>query len=148
MTTSTVVCALICRFVDGVPQILMTKRSANLDFLPGAFEIPGGHVDPGESDQQALIRELQEELNLQIRVGEYFESFTYQSGREQELETVYFAELMSPIEEIKLKKDEIESFQWISESEIETVVTPTKPANDQELPIIRHALTLLSHQDL
>lgn len=36
------------------------------------WEFPGGKVDPGESDAQALHRELQEELDVDVRVGDHF----------------------------------------------------------------------------
>jgi 8-oxo-dGTP diphosphatase len=36
----------------------------------GGWEFPGGKVEPGETDQQAAVREIREELDLEIEVGE------------------------------------------------------------------------------
>lgn len=36
----------------------------------GLWELPGGKVDPGESDAQALQRELREELDIAVQVGD------------------------------------------------------------------------------
>ncbi len=37
--------------------------------LAGLWELPGGKVAPGESDDRALVRELREELGVEVRVG-------------------------------------------------------------------------------
>ncbi|GAA2837826.1 (deoxy)nucleoside triphosphate pyrophosphohydrolase [Kribbella solani] len=36
----------------------------------GGWEFPGGKVEPGESEEQAAVREIQEELDVEIAVGE------------------------------------------------------------------------------
>jgi len=56
------VCALL--ICDG--SLLIVKRSAEDDFLPNVWEFPGGGVEEGETLQQALTRELKEEVNLDI----------------------------------------------------------------------------------
>ena len=56
----TVVAAVIRR--NG--KLLMTSRP--LDKPPAGLEFPGGKVDPGENMAQALIRELKEELNVNV----------------------------------------------------------------------------------
>lgn len=52
--------ALLVR--DG--RILLGRRSEDCDWLAGAWDVFGGHVEPGESGPQALHRELQEELGI------------------------------------------------------------------------------------
>jgi 8-oxo-dGTP diphosphatase len=39
--------------------------------LAGKWELPGGKVDAGESDQQALVRELREELDVLVEIGDW-----------------------------------------------------------------------------
>lgn len=53
--------ALIIRYDN---KILFTRRA--LEPASGLLDLPGGFVDPGESLEQALIRELLEELNLDV----------------------------------------------------------------------------------
>ncbi|MFK7801132.1 MAG: NUDIX domain-containing protein [Anaerolineae bacterium] len=45
-------------------KLLVEKRRADKKLLPNAISIPGGHNDPGESAEETLVRELEEELGL------------------------------------------------------------------------------------
>ncbi|MFK7914557.1 MAG: CoA pyrophosphatase [Pseudomonadales bacterium] len=46
--------------------VLLTRRSARLRNHPGQWAFPGGRVDPGETLEQAALRELAEEVGLQL----------------------------------------------------------------------------------
>lgn len=48
-------------------KILATQRGAAMD-LPGCWEFPGGKVEPGESPENCLLREIGEELSIEIRI--------------------------------------------------------------------------------
>ncbi len=49
-------------------RILLARRTDGRD-LAGLWEFPGGKREPGESPEQALVRELQEELGITVQVG-------------------------------------------------------------------------------
>ncbi len=61
-------------FRDG--KILITQRHAN-SHLGGLWEFPGGKREPGETFEQCLVREIREELGLEISVGELFEEIVH-----------------------------------------------------------------------
>lgn len=50
--------------IDSEGRVLLAQRPAGKS-LAGLWEFPGGKVDPGESPEQALIRELHEELGIE-----------------------------------------------------------------------------------
>ncbi len=52
------------------PGTLLAFRRAAGRHHAGAWEFPGGKVEAGESEPEALARELHEELGVQVRVGE------------------------------------------------------------------------------
>jgi 8-oxo-dGTP diphosphatase len=49
---------------DGPPHVLLGKREARRAFYPGVWDVLGGHLEPGETAEQALIRELREEVGV------------------------------------------------------------------------------------
>ena len=49
-------------------RVLLARRAVGRD-LAGLWEFPGGKVEPGETPEQALVRELREELGIEVRPG-------------------------------------------------------------------------------
>ncbi|NNF07372.1 MAG: NUDIX domain-containing protein, partial [Candidatus Eisenbacteria bacterium] len=72
MDPQKVVAALL---VEG-DRVLVSKRLVD-DHFPGLWEFPGGKVEAGESLAEALIRELKEELDLDIEVGRLFDQLEF-----------------------------------------------------------------------
>lgn len=75
MKTIKVVAAVICDSLQGKKRIFATARGYGE--FKGMWEFPGGKIEPGETPQQALVREIREELDTTIKVGELIETIEY-----------------------------------------------------------------------
>lgn len=62
------VLVVACALVDVDDRILLAQRPEG-KAMAGLWEFPGGKIDPGEVPEQALIRELQEELGIETKTA-------------------------------------------------------------------------------
>lgn len=75
-------------------KVLLTRRPDDKRH-PGFWEFPGGKVDPGESPEQALCREMREELDVEVRVSGIYEVVFYRYEWGPVLILAYQCELLS-----------------------------------------------------
>src|SRR5687768_10229135 len=62
---------VVAALLERSGKVLIAQRLPGVH-LAGLWEFPGGKLEPGESPEECLARELHEELGLDIRVGEIF----------------------------------------------------------------------------
>lgn len=75
MKTIKVAAAVICDSMEKKQQVLATARGYGE--FKGGWEFPGGKLEQGETPQQALAREIKEELGAEIRVGNWIHTIEY-----------------------------------------------------------------------
>lgn len=63
--TQKIVLVVACALVDADGRVLMAQRPEGKS-LAGLWEFPGGKMEPGETPEDALIRELREELGIEV----------------------------------------------------------------------------------
>jgi 8-oxo-dGTP diphosphatase len=61
---------VVAAVIVGPGGRVLAAQRAEPAALAGGWEFPGGKVDPGESETAALVRECQEELGVEVAVGE------------------------------------------------------------------------------
>ena len=118
MKVINVVCALI--FHEG--KLLATQRGYGE--YAGSWEFPGGKIEPGELPQDAVIREIKEELEMDVTVGELFDTVKYDYPTFHLSMQCYLCSVESPEYVLKehqdarwLTRDTLESVEWLPADE-------------------------------
>lgn len=108
-----VVAGVICRKnAQGTTEFLATQRGYG-DFK-GGWEFPGGKTEPGETPEQALARELKEELAIDVNVGEFITTVEHDYPGRHITMRCYFCEIVGG----ELILLEHESARWLAASEL------------------------------
>lgn len=58
-------------------DVFLVKRSSNTHHFPNSWSFPGGKIDENEDKEDALRREIKEELNVEISEMRFFKSYDY-----------------------------------------------------------------------
>lgn len=113
-----VVAAVICDDIQTKHKIYATARGYG-DYK-GQWEFPGGKIEPGETAQQALKREIEEELDTEIAVHDKIGTIEYDHPAFHLSMDCFWCEVLSGDLVLKeaeaarwLTKDELDSVQWL-----------------------------------
>jgi len=152
-------CAFIHHDFDGVTKVFLPKRADTKKFLPGLYELPGGHVDFGEDIIDGLRREIDEELGMSVRIGDPFAAFTYENSVKgsHSVEVIYFATFTDPIENITTNPEDHSRYDWFTKEDViqrKAEMVPVDQAihkdgdDDAEYKAVLKGFALLSGQQL
>ncbi|MDH5671397.1 MAG: (deoxy)nucleoside triphosphate pyrophosphohydrolase [Myxococcales bacterium] len=119
---------VVAALIENDGRYLITQRRAGA-VLPGLWEFPGGRVEAGESDQDALRREMGERLAAEVEVGQMI-SFVRHRYHSYTVDLhLYECQLLSDLA-IRAVRD----FRWIRSAEFDDYeFTPADEASMSQL---------------
>ncbi len=106
---------VVAAIIQKENKILATKRGYG-EFI-NMWEFPGGKIEPGETKEEALIREIKEELNIEINVDEFVIDIEYQYPNFY----LFMSCFMCSIKEGSIKLLEHNDGKWITKEELNTL---------------------------
>jgi 8-oxo-dGTP pyrophosphatase MutT (NUDIX family) len=138
-------CVLIHHKFDGVTKIFVAQRAATKKFLSNIYELLGGHIDFGEKVTDGLKREVKEETQMDINLGDLFFEFTYDNWVKgsHSIEVVYFAKFLGSLDDIKLHPDDHAGYKWIAADEVIRVMQAGREEGDSEIMAVQRGFELL-----
>ncbi|MFC1653679.1 NUDIX domain-containing protein [Patescibacteria group bacterium] len=99
--------------VNDQDQILLQKRSQQKDTYPGFWTVStSGHVTYGQTYEEAVKKEMEEEIGISPENFTYISNMFYESAQEKEISKIYLAENQG--EEVSIDKTEVEETRWVS----------------------------------
>ena len=115
MKTIRVVAAVICDSMQAKRKIYATARGYG-DYK-GQWEFPGGKIEPGETPQKALKREIEEELDTEIAVEDLIGTIEYDYPAFHLSMDCFWAEVTAGHLELK----EAEAAKWLTKDQLDSV---------------------------
>ena len=115
MKTIEVAAAVIVDSFENITEVFATERGYGE--FKGLWEFPGGKIEVGETPQQALIREIQEELTVKIKVGKLIDTIEYDYPTFHLSMDCFWAEIISG----KIVLKEAESAKWLIRDELDSI---------------------------
>ena len=115
MKTIKVVAAVICDNMKEKNKIFATARGYGE--LKGGWEFPGGKIEAGETPQEALKREIMEELDTEIKVGDLIDTIEYDYPTFHLSMDCFWAEVIAGHLELK----EAETAKWLTRNQLDSV---------------------------
>jgi 8-oxo-dGTP diphosphatase len=118
-------------------RVLLTQRRAGTH-LAGAWEFPGGKVEPGEDPREALRRELAEELGIDATAGEIVDVAFHRYEDAGKAVLLLFYEATRSPGSPPPRAIEVAAFSWATEADLDPARFP--PADVEVLKKVRERL--------
>lgn len=107
---------LFVRLDKGEPEVLLLLRDDRDDIpYPNCWDIPGGHVEQGETPEECIAREMMEEIGVDIGLPQLFRRY----GMNDRIEYTYWQHSTFALSEVRL--NEGQALRWFTENGIKAL---------------------------
>ena len=103
-------------------EILILKRHPKSKTDPEMWELPGGKVEPGENFVDALVREIKEETNLDVEVGDFGEAVQNDYSHKRTVQLIMYLDNIKG--EVKISEEHTD-WMWASLEKIKSLEIST-----------------------
>jgi 8-oxo-dGTP diphosphatase len=103
-----------CAIIEHNNKVLVTQRSEKMA-LPLKWEFPGGKIEKNETAEACLIREILEELDVNIKIKKQLNSNTHEYSETKIIKLIPF---ICELANGKIKLTEHANFLWLSKGEL------------------------------
>ena len=101
-------------------EYLVTRRSSIDDWQPGVWDLPGGSIEFSENPEDALLREIDEEVGIKVNVLRLIYCYSFMSNPQRhQFQLVYECEYVSG--DIKLNPEDHDEFRWLRPEEFKNL---------------------------
>ncbi|MGH4124299.1 MAG: bis(5'-nucleosyl)-tetraphosphatase [Clostridium sp.] len=116
-------------FEKSCGAVIYRNNDDNLEFLTishksdGHWGFPKGHVEKGENEQATAIREIYEEVGLQVNLIDGFRSTVEYSPKEGIMKDVIFFLAKAETQSVHIQVEEVKDYKWSSFVEAKEILS-------------------------
>lgn len=113
---------IVCPVIQNNGEFLLCKMASDRGVFPGQWALPGGGMEPGETMETALRREIMEELGEELNITDIrpwafrddTRTKTYQDGTTEEIYMIYLIFDCISANRIITFNEEFQEITWVS----------------------------------
>jgi len=134
---------------DGAGRIFVQRRTEQRSLFPGAWDLVGGHLEPGETILDCLAREVREETGWAVArivadLGTL--SWTGDDGLARH-EVDYLVEVAGDLAEPRVEADLHLDPRWVDRDEATALLDGSHPSDELVRPVVERAFAALADMD-